>query len=72
MSPVWILALATLVIVLAVLLWSLASIRRRQATGGKTSGIGGPNDPMAGATENIRSPDALSASVEAAEIAAKD
>ncbi len=66
MHPVWILAFLTLVVVLAVVFWSLASIRRRQATDGKTSGIGGPNDPMVGATENIRSGAEMNASLDAA------
>ena len=65
-SPVWILALITLVLVLAIVLWSLASIRRRQATNGKTRGLGGPNDPMVGAVDNIRSGDELNASMDAA------
>jgi len=28
-------------------IWTIASTRRNQKTGGNTSGIGGPNDPMA-------------------------
>lgn len=65
-SPVWILALVTLVVVLAIVLWSLASIRRRQATNGRTRGLGGPNDPMVGAVDNIRSGAELNASMDAA------
>lgn len=64
--PVWILALVTFVLVLAAILWSLVSTRRRQATGGRTTGLGGPSDPMAGATEGIRSPEEMSASLDAA------
>jgi hypothetical protein len=47
MHPVYVLALVTLVIALGVAAWSLASTRRNLKTGGKTSGLGGPNDPMA-------------------------
>jgi hypothetical protein len=46
-NPIIILALVTLGLVLALLIWNYRSVRRNQATGGKTSGIGGPNDPMA-------------------------
>ena len=46
-SPVYLLAIATLVLVVAFLVWNLISVRRNQKTGGKTSGLGGPNDPMA-------------------------
>ncbi len=66
MNPVWILALVTLVLVLAVILWSLASIRRRQATDGRTRGLGGPSDPMVGAVDNIRSGAEMNASMDAA------
>ena len=45
--PVWILALATFVLVLGFAGWSWLSTKRSQETGGKTTGIGGPNDPLA-------------------------
>ncbi len=45
--PLFLLAFATFVIIAAVALWSLASTKRSQKTGGNTSGLGGPNDPMA-------------------------
>ena len=45
--PVYLLALATFVLVIGFLLWNLISVRRNQKTGGKTSGLGGPNDPLA-------------------------
>ena len=41
------LAFGTLFLVVMLGLWSYASVKRNQATGGNTSGIGGPNDPMA-------------------------
>ena len=46
-NPIIILALVTLGLVLVFLIWNYLSVRRNQATGGKTSGLGGPNDPMA-------------------------
>lgn len=42
------LAFMTLLLLIAVGLWSVMSTKRSQATGGHTSGLGGPNDPMAG------------------------
>ncbi len=45
--PVYLLALATFVLVAGFLVWNLVSVRRNQKTGGKTSGLGGPNDPLA-------------------------
>jgi hypothetical protein len=47
MSPVFLLAMVTFGLVLFFLVWNYYSVKRNQATGGKTSGIGGPNDPMA-------------------------
>jgi hypothetical protein len=45
--PLYLLVFVTLLCVVAFLLWNLLSVKRHQQTGGKTSGIGGPNDPMA-------------------------
>ena len=45
--PVYLLALATFLMVIGFLVWNLISVRRNQKTGGHTSGLGGPNDPMA-------------------------
>jgi hypothetical protein len=44
--PVWLLAFVTLIVVMGVGIWSWLSTKRHQQTGGKTSGLGGPNDPM--------------------------
>lgn len=44
--PLYLLAFLTFILVLGFLGWNLLSVRRNQKTGGKTSGIGGPNDPM--------------------------
>lgn len=64
----WILtlALATFVIVVAFLLWNRQSTKRRSETGGNTSGLGGPNDPLSGAAEGMRHPDELRSSLDAA------
>jgi hypothetical protein len=60
MHPVYILAFATLAAVLAFAFWNFASVRRHQKTGGKTSGLGGPSDPLSGATtEAIRDPEEM-------------
>jgi len=47
MHPVYVLAFITFLLVLAFLVWNLLSVKEHQRTGGKTTGIGGPNDPMA-------------------------
>jgi hypothetical protein len=46
-SPIFLLAMVTFALVLIFLVWNYLSVKRNQETGGKTSGIGGPNDPMA-------------------------
>jgi hypothetical protein len=45
--PLYWLAFATFLLVLGFLIWNRVSVHRNQVTGGKTSGLGGPNDPMA-------------------------
>jgi hypothetical protein len=45
--PLFLLAIATLLIVAAIGAWSLLSVKRRQKYGRATKGVGGPNDPMA-------------------------
>jgi hypothetical protein len=47
MHPLFLLPAATFVLLIAVLGWNFLSTKRSQETGGKSSGIGGPNDPMA-------------------------
>ncbi len=47
MHPVYALAFITFVLVLAFLVWNLLSVKKHQRTGGNTTGIGGPKDPMA-------------------------
>lgn len=47
MHPLIILPLATFILLLGYLIWNWYSTKRSQETGGKTDGIGGPNDPLA-------------------------
>jgi hypothetical protein len=44
--PLFWLAAATLIIVVAIAVWSLVSTRRQQKYGKQVSGVGGPNDPL--------------------------
>lgn len=46
MHNVYILPIFTILVVIGLAAWNWASIKRHQETGGKTSGLGGPNDPM--------------------------
>lgn len=45
--PLYILAFATFLLLIGFLVWNLLSVKRRQKTHGHTTGIGGPNDPLA-------------------------
>ncbi len=66
MHPVYLLAIVTLVAVLGFLGWTYVSHNRNHKTGGNVSGIGGPNDPLAGNNTEIRDPEVLRASLDAA------
>ena len=66
MHPVYILALVTLLAVFAFGVWNYMSTRQHQKTGGNTTGIGGPNDPLSGAGADVRHPDQMRASLDAA------
>ena len=70
----WILALAlgTFVLLVAFLLWTRMSTKRHQETGGNTSGIGGPSDPLSGAGADVRHPDSMRASLDNAAAASTD
>jgi hypothetical protein len=65
MNPLSLLVIMTFAGLLAFLWWNYSSTRRNQKTGGNTTGVGGPNDPMAGATPGIRSPDEMRAALDA-------
>lgn len=66
MDWILVLAMGTFGLLIAFLLWTRLSTKRHQATGMNTSGIGGKNDPIAGATEGIRGSDAITGSLNAA------
>ena len=66
MDWILLLALATFIFVVAFLVWNRVSTRRHQETGGNTTGLGGPNDPLAGAAEGMRHPDEMRADLDAA------
>lgn len=65
MHPVYILAFATFLLVLAFFGWNLLSTHRRIKHGRNVEGIGGANDPM-GAKPLDRGPGEMSASLDAA------
>lgn len=44
--PLFLLAIATFVLVIAFALWNLIATRRQAKYGRRTTGIGGPNDPL--------------------------
>ena len=62
----FLLPLVTFAIILAVLVWVLFSTLRHKNTGKKPSGVGGANDPMAGASDDLRDPDAMRSGLDAA------
>jgi hypothetical protein len=47
MHPLSLLAFLTFLLVVGFLVWNLLSVKKHQKTGGDTTGLGGPNDPMA-------------------------
>ena len=64
MDLLLVLALVTFILVIGFLVWNRISTKRRQETGGHTAGLGGPNDPMAGAAEGMRNPDNMRAALD--------
>ncbi len=64
MHPLFLLAIATFVVILGFLAWNLISNRRSQDKS-NVSGVGGLNDPLSGNSEGIRKPDELRASLDA-------
>jgi hypothetical protein len=65
MHPLFLLAFATFAIVVGFLVWTRMSTARH-SFGRKASGIGGVNDPLAGATDDLRDPDEMRASLDQA------
>jgi hypothetical protein len=46
MHPLFILPVATFILLVGYLIWNYISTKRNLETGGKTSGLGGDKDPM--------------------------
>ncbi len=65
MHPLFLLAFATFALVIGFLIWTRVSTHRHSFRR-DVSGVGGPNDPLAGATDAVRDPDELRASLDAA------
>jgi hypothetical protein len=63
MHPLFLLAFATFVLVVGWLAWHKKAVKN-QIEPGPTTGIGGPNDPIAGATPELRHPDELRQSLD--------
>ncbi len=63
MHPLFLLALGTFVLFAGFLVWNLRSTQRQKGNP-PSSGIGGPNDPLAGNTEGIRHPDEIRADLD--------
>ncbi len=67
MHPLFLLAFATFLAVIAFGVWNWMSTRRHQQTGGNVPGVGGPSDPLSGTTTDpIRSGADIRASLDAA------
>jgi hypothetical protein len=66
LDKVFLLAMVTFALVLAYLVWNRVSIGRKQSGQNPSSGIGGPNDPLAGTTEDMRDPDDMRQSLDRA------
>ena len=65
MHPLFALAAGTFLLFIAFLAWNLLSTKRHRF-GRKPTGVGGVNDPLAGATNNLRDPDDMRASMDMA------
>jgi hypothetical protein len=65
MHPLFLLAFATFLLVVGFLVWNRISTKRH-SFGKNPAGPGGINDPMAGATDEVRDPDVLRGSLDAA------
>ena len=65
MHPLFLLAFVTLAAVAAFGFWTYRSTQRHQETGGRAAGMGGSSDPLSGANDKIRSPEALRGALDA-------
>jgi hypothetical protein len=59
MHPLFLLAFVTFVLVVGFLVWNRMSTKRHKAPG-----VGGVNDPLSGATDELRDPDEMRASLD--------
>lgn len=65
MHPLFLLAGLTFILIIAFLVWNLISTKRHRF-GKNPTGIGGAHDPLAGATNDLRGPDEMRASLDRA------
>ncbi len=65
MDWILLLAIVTFALVIAFLIWNRMSVKRNQDPSNNSSGMGGPNDPMAGTTAGMRDPDEMRAHLNA-------
>ena len=63
MHPLFILAFATFALIAGFLIWNRVSAGRH-SFGANPSGVGGANDPLSGATDDMREPEALRGSLD--------
>ena len=66
MHPVYLLAFLTFGLIIAYLVWNRISTGRHKFGPNNPAGLGGENDPIAGATDDVRHPDVLRASLDRA------
>ncbi len=65
MDWIFILAIATFVLLIGFLMWNRSSTKRHvESGGGNTQGIGGLSDPLSGTTQGMRDPDELRAALD--------
>jgi hypothetical protein len=65
MHPLFLLAIGTFVLVVGFLVWTRVSTSRHRLGRSNPEGIGGKNDPLSGATDALRDPDEMRASLDA-------
>jgi hypothetical protein len=65
MHPLFLLAIATFILIIGFLAWNLVSNRRHKFNR-DVSGIGGEHDPLSGKSEGIRNADDMRASLDEA------
>jgi hypothetical protein len=64
MHPVWLLAFVTFGLIAAFLVWTRISTSRHRHGPNNPHGMGGESDPLSGATDAVRDPDVLRASLD--------